>query len=92
MCENLINRETITEESILCKIKEKTSDTVEEIDEEHDDEEKDLVPLSSIKDAHNMGEETVTFYCASRRRGKSYGALTKIRLYIMDKSLANAKQ
>ena len=41
--ENLINRETITEESILSEITEKPCDTIEELNEEDDDEE-DLVP------------------------------------------------
>ena len=38
------------------------------------------------------GKEIITFYDASRGRGESYGSLTKIHSYIMDKFLANARQ
>ena len=91
--ENLINRETITEESILSEIKEKTCDTIEEIDEEDDDEEEeDLVPPPSIKEALNMAKKLQHFMMCQEDGGESYGALTKIHSYIVDKSLANAKQ
>ena len=90
--ENLINRETITEESILSEIKEKTCDTNEELDEEDDDEEEDLVSLPSIKEALNMEKKLQHFKMCQEDGGESYGALTKIHSYIMDKSLANAKQ
>ena len=53
---NLINRETITEESILSEIKEKTCDTIEELDEEED-----LVPPPSIKEALNMAKKLQHF-------------------------------
>ena len=91
--ENLINRETITEESILSEIKEKTCDTIKELDEEDDDEEEeDLVPPPSIKEALNMAKKLQHFMMCQEDGGESYGALTKIHSYIMDKSLANAKQ
>ena len=85
---NLINRETITEESILSEIKEKTCDTIEELD----DEEEDLVPPLSIKEALNMAKKLQHFMMCQEDGGESYGALTKIHSYIMDKPLANAKQ
>ena len=91
--ENLINRETITEESTLSEIKEKTCDTIEELDDEDDDEEEeDLVPPPSIKEALNMAKKLQHFMMCQEDGGESYGALTKIHSYIMDKSLANAKQ
>ena len=76
--ENLINRETITEESILSEIKEKTCDTIEELDEEDDDEEgEDLVPPPSIKEALNMAKKLQHFMIRRDDGGESYGALTK---------------
>ena len=87
---NLINRETITKESILSEIKEKTCDTIEKLDEEN--EEEDLVPPPSIKEALNMAKKLQHFMMCQEDGGESYGALTKIHSYITDKSLANAKQ
>ena len=71
--ENLINRETITEESIWSEIKEKTCDTIEKLDEE----EEDFVPPPSIKEALNMAKKLQHFMMCQEDGGESYGALTK---------------
>ena len=75
MSEHLINRETIIEGSILREIKEKTDDTIKEIDEEHDDEENLF-----IKDALNMAKKW-QYFMMCREDGKEfYVALTNICL------------
>ena len=74
------------------EIKEKTCDTIEESGEEDDEEKKDLVPPASIKEALNMAKKLQHFTMSQEDGRESYGALTKIHSYIMDKSLANAKQ
>ena len=92
-CDTIEELDEEDEESILSEIIEKTCDTIEELDEEDDDEEEeDLVPPPSIKEALNMAKKLQHFMMCQEDGGESYGALTKIHSYIMDKSLANAKQ
>ena len=76
----------------MSEIKEKTSDTIEETNEDNVDEEEDLVPPPSIKDALNMAKKLQHVMMRQEDGGESNGALTKNRSYTMDSSLANAKQ
>ena len=57
-----------------------------------DNEEKDFVLLPSIKVALNVAKKLHPFMMCQEDGTESYGTLTKISSYIMDKSLANAKQ